>query len=48
MAEDEKVELPEETPQDEAEVEGHGVTVEEFNADGRNIDTVCGQYYSSV
>ena len=42
---------PEEAPQDdtaqeEAEVEGHAIEVEEFNADGRNIDVHCGAYYS--
>ena len=43
MAEEE---TPEEVPQEEAEVEGHAIEVEEFNADGRNLDVHCGAYYS--
>jgi hypothetical protein len=36
-----------ETPEDESEVEGQAISVEEFDADGRNADTVCGVYYNS-
>lgn len=50
MAEEEKPGTespqPEEAPEEEAEVEGHALSVEEFNADGRNIDVHCGAYYS--
>jgi hypothetical protein len=56
MAEDEKpgtdsaqepdAVLADETPEDAAEVEGQALSVEEFNADGRSPDVVCGAYYS--
>jgi len=35
-----------EEQQDEAEVEGHAISVDEFNADGRNVDVHCGAYYA--
>jgi len=32
--------------QDEAEVEGHSISVQLFHADGRVADIHCGAYYS--
>lgn len=51
MAEDEPgIEVPstdaDENAQGEAEVEAHEFVVEEFHADQRNTDVVCGSYYS--
>jgi hypothetical protein len=44
MAEDEGVDVP---TTDADEVEGHEITVEEFQADEGVTDVVCGAYYSS-
>jgi hypothetical protein len=32
-------------PQEPEEVEGHGISVQLFDADGRAVDVHCGAYY---